>query len=101
MTIALRVGEDTLPSSPQRDAPTVELCVEVHELAKAEDIAVKLNGRSLTRATTPSAWIAYPVGLQIVRKGVNQVDVILEKSPNMKPALADLLLWVRYPGPCE
>ena len=96
--VELRVGEDFRASRPQQTAPTVELCIEVHKLGKAEDVSVKLNDRSLTEPTKSSAWIAYAVEPQIVRKGVNQVDVTLLKPLDTKPALADVLLWVRYTG---
>jgi len=101
IAVELRVGEDLREPETQPVVPTVELRVEVHELAEAKDVSVKVNGHPLTKSTKSSAWITYPVDPQIVRKGTNRIEVRLLESLVARPELADLLLWVHYPGAKE
>ena len=91
-TVELNVGENM----SKGDAPNVTLRLQVLELAKAEDVAVKLNGVALTETTLSETWLESVVDPAVVKRGVNRFEIALNADAKAGPVLQDLLLWVRY-----
>jgi len=91
-TIELNVGEQLEESGN----PQVMLCLQFDGLKTAESIAVTLNGNSLTQGTLNEAWLEVPLKPSLVRKGINVIQVNLNRSSEETMVLKDLVLKVRY-----
>ena len=96
VTVELLVGEDFAAAKAKGKTPAVTLQLRVKDLADAKDLAVKLNGTSLTDPAKGKIYLEYAVKPALLEKGINHFEITLAESGKAKAALHDLLLRVRY-----
>ena len=95
-TIELRVGQDLQAGQTEKKTPDVQLHLRVKNLASADDLSVKLNGKPLSGGTKSGKWLEYPVDPSLVQKGLNRFTITPKPNTKAKLTVEDLLLWVRY-----
>jgi len=95
-TVELRVGQHVGKDEARGLVPEVRLRLRAKDLANTDELAVKLNGRSLGGCTRSDAWLEYPVSPALVKKGMNRFEILLAPESAAKPVLQDLLLRVAY-----
>ncbi len=97
VTVQLRVGEDFR----QAQAPEVTLRLQFRGLPAAADVSVKLNDHALTGGTMSDSWVSYRVDPSFVKKGANQLEILLPLDQEARPIVRDLLLSVRCKRNCS
>jgi len=95
-SVDLSVGERVGNERTHGPVPDVTLRLRVRSLANADELVVKLNGKSLAVSTRQDAWWEYPVRPALVVKGANRFEITLKAESAAKPVVEDLLFWVRY-----
>jgi len=94
LSLDIRVGADVCKKGDL--VPDVKLRLRFTQLAKAEDVSVKLNGKALANGSKSGVWVECPVSPALVEKGMNRLEVALKTDATTKAILHDVLLWVRY-----
>ena len=90
--ITLVIGENL-----QRDpAPALELRLRVADLPNPEDLAVTLNGTSLTGGKHTGDWIDFAIDPATTKLGNNAFTFQLAQGSEAAPTLQDLQLWVKH-----
>ncbi|MBN1343137.1 MAG: family 10 glycosylhydrolase [Phycisphaerae bacterium] len=88
--IELRVGEkmqETLPSD-------VKLQLRVEGLGEGQSPSVTLNGTSLPSTGVARGWASYAVKAELVKDGMNQIEVSVGAESKGKTVLKDVVLRV-------
>ena len=93
-TAELIVGENL----SEQEHATVTLRLRIAELADPADVAVTLNGTTLSPASREGLFIEYPVDAALVKQGANNFEFVLRPGHEGGPAVQDLQLWVRHSG---
>jgi len=94
--VTFPVGDDFAAANAAGATVSVKLRLRVADLAKAEDIAVRLNGPALTGGALADGWVEFPVPPERVEKGTNRCEVALMPGAKGEPVWQDLQLSVAY-----
>ncbi|MGC9319064.1 MAG: hypothetical protein ACP5KN_13610 [Armatimonadota bacterium] len=75
--VPLRVGEDVAGAAEEG----LEATVTCHAFASvASPLQVSFNGTALAGSTTERNWFSYPVRPELVRQGVNRVELSMSRT---------------------
>lgn len=96
VTVDLRIGEDLSKTTKQIKPAKLTLQLRFKDLAAIEEIAVKLNGKSLSGRAKSKAGIDYALEPTMTKRGTNKIEVTLAPGSKSKAVLTDLMLWVKH-----
>ena len=92
----LAVGDNVLWGKEQGVIPKMALSFEVDALASADDVMVKLNGKTVGEGALAAKWVDYDLSPEAVQKGANQIEITLQAGAESEARLLDVQLRVSY-----
>ncbi len=99
VSIPILVGEDLAQAKAEGIVPDLRLRLQVENLASADDLAVTLNGEAVAGGVLAEGWLEYTPNPDLIRRGINDIEVTLAQSADPAPLLHDLCLRVEYKKP--
>ena len=75
LSVDITIGDDVVAAEQAGDKPEVVCHLNMPIVKRAEELAVKFNGSTLTHGEVRKGWIDYPVPPACVKQGANRVEV--------------------------